>query len=99
MLALPKEFAYIVGPFLDAGIDEDRFQDFVVAYYSVCKANQNRNRCTETRNRIQEMIKEQNRLNSKLYNPYRNISLNQCFGENKVPASEWLNLTDWSEWS
>ena len=38
-------------------------------------------------------------IDNELYNPYRSISLNQCFGDSKASASEWLNLTDWIEWS
>lgn len=96
---MPKEFAYIVEPYIELDLDEDHFQDFVVAYYSVCETSSKKNRCTEVRKAIQETVRQQHRVDNELYNPYRNISLNQCFGDSKASASEWLNLTDWIEWS
>lgn len=98
MLALPKEFAFIAEPFLDAGIDEDHFQDLVLAYYSARKVSPKKNRYTEIRSHVQMMLKEHNRADNILYNPHRNISLNQCFGDSNAPAADWLNLTDWEEW-
>ena len=47
---------------------------------------------------IDTMKKKKSSDRNKLYNPYRNISLDQCIGESKTPVSEWLNITDWKEW-
>lgn len=48
--------------------------------------------------RIQEHIREKNRQLKLLYNPYRNISLNQCVGDSDTPVSEWMNVSGWQEW-
>lgn len=47
---------------------------------------------------IESYFSERNRENKILYNPYKNISLDQCIGESKTPVSEWLNISDWREW-
>lgn len=47
---------------------------------------------------IQTLIREQKRDRNTLYNPYRNISLDQCIGGSKRPVSDWLDLSEWREW-
>ena len=48
--------------------------------------------------RIEKMQAEKARELRLLYNPFRNISLNQSLGGNDVPISEWMLLSDWREW-
>ena len=50
------------------------------------------------RERIRYYFREESKKQRILYNPSRNISLNQCLGESKTPVSEWLNVTGWQEW-
>jgi hypothetical protein len=47
---------------------------------------------------IRALAQKQRHEQNTLYNPYRNISLNQCFGDSKTPVSEWLNVSGWREW-
>lgn len=44
---------------------------------------------------IHEMLKRRREEYYRLYNPRRNISLNQSFGESDIPVSEWLDLSKW----
>ena len=53
---------------------------------------------TKAFNNIQALIKKQKQEQNKLYNPHRNISLDQCVGDSTTPVSEWFNLSDWREW-
>lgn len=48
---------------------------------------------------IVENQKEKRKEAFTLYNPYRNISFNQCYGTSDVPASVWLKLPDHDEWA
>ena len=47
---------------------------------------------------IRTLTRKQKRDRNTLYNPHRNISLNQCIGDSKTPVSDWLNLSEWREW-
>lgn len=47
---------------------------------------------------IIERQQEEQKKNYSIYNPYRNISFDQCFGESKAPVSDWLMLPGQSEW-
>ena len=58
----------------------------------------NKKALLRARERIREHFREENNKRRTLYNPARNISLNQCIGESKTPVSEWLNVTGWREW-
>ena len=33
----------------------------------------------------------------KLYNPYRNLYLDQCYGESKRPLGEWMDFSKYKE--
>ena len=66
-----------------------------------CYEEQSKSKIFSTRRvrlRIQEQIREKNRQLNLLYNPRRNISLNQCVGDSDTPVSEWLNVSGWREW-
>ncbi|MEA4911555.1 MAG: hypothetical protein VB092_02950 [Oscillospiraceae bacterium] len=95
---MPKEFAFIISPFLQEKLSEDEFQECVLAYCAEMHTNGKASRRDRVRERIRKSTAERRREENAIYNPYRNISLNQCFGESKVPISEWMNLTDWKEW-
>ncbi len=47
---------------------------------------------------LMAFFKQRNRETNMLYNPRRNISMNQCLGDSDTPVSEWMNLTEWREW-
>ncbi len=84
-------------PFLDLRTDPDQLHDMIV----FCLEEGSRSKAAFkliVRKRIEELIREKKRVDNHLYNPYRNISLNQCCGDSKTPASEWLNLSGKQEW-
>lgn len=42
---------------------------------------------------IQTAINKKKQEASKLYNPHRNICLDQCYGESKTPLGAWMDFT------
>lgn len=84
-------------PFLHSMLTEDDFHKMVELYYEMKQQGKYRlnERTTEA---IRESFAEQRRENNTLYNPYRNISLNQHIGDSRSPVSEWLNISGWREW-
>lgn len=77
--------------------DRDTLHDwFVCCYESV--AEKGRFSKALALQKVQTMTQKKKRDQNTLYNPYRNISLNQCIGDSKTPVSEWLNVTGWREW-
>ena len=94
---LPPQCVKALLPFLKASTQEDDLQEYITLYYEEA-AMGNKGIITRTQERIKAHIAAQNREITHLYNPYRNISLNQCFGESKTPVLEWLDLSGWQEW-
>lgn len=39
---------------------------------------------------LKAALREQRREASKLYNPYRNLHLDKCYGDSKIPLGEWM---------
>ena len=39
---------------------------------------------------VEAALREQRQEASKLYNPYRNLYLDKCYGESKTPLGEWM---------
>lgn len=39
------------------------------------------------------MLCEQRREAAKLYDPYRNLYLDKCYAEGKMPLGEWMNFS------
>ena len=87
-----------ISPFITESISEDFFHDIVICCLSA-EAKYRGDRFVEcVSNLISEVIKKKNDEARDLYNPYKNISIDQCIGDSKIPVSDWLNLSDWSEW-
>ncbi|MDD7446066.1 MAG: hypothetical protein PUK79_06525 [Clostridiales bacterium] len=42
---------------------------------------------------IDSCLREQAKKVRNLYNPYRTLYLDKCYGESKTPLSEWMNLS------
>ncbi len=47
--------------------------------------------------RIDADLYEQTQKVRRLYNPYRNLYLDQCYGERKCPLGEWLDFEKYRE--
>lgn len=96
-MALPPKYIDVLLPFLHPRLTEDDFQQMVL----LCCETQARTKraftCAATE-AIKNHRAQQRRENNALYNPYRNISLDQCIGGSKSPVGSWLNLSDWQEW-
>ena len=83
-------------PFLSDLTSQDDFHEMITCCLEAW-ANQRKNPATYAHEVISEYIKAQKRDLNTLYGK-RNISLDQCFGDSKTPAGEFLNLSDWREW-
>ena len=82
---------------MDDRLTEDEFHEMIAICYSVPNYSKERFICKVTEN-IREFFAAQRRENNTIYNPHRNISLDQSFGDNGTPVSDWLNISDWREW-
>ena len=78
--------------------NEDTFHDLIVCCYEAVSES-GRFSKTKARRNIESLSRKQKNEINKLYNPYRNVSLDQCFGESRTAASEWLSVSDWQEWA
>lgn len=97
LTSLPRSCIKVIVPFLHPKLTEDDFHKMVELYYEV--KQQTKCRLIEKAiEAIRGCFAEQRRENNALYNPYRNISLNQCIGDSRSPVSDWLNTNDWQEW-
>lgn len=72
--------------------EEDFFSNLVLCCYEA-DANCSRGKFfTSACCMIDAMLCEQRKETAKLYNPYRNLYLNKCYGESKTPLGEWMNF-------
>ena len=96
-MALPEMYIEAILPFLDHPITEDDLHDMISLCYATSSRSKFRfiNKATKS---IQQFFSERRQERNTLYNPYRNISLNQCIGDSNSPVSDWLNVSDWREW-
>ena len=77
-------------PFLKAELSEDDFQELVmICYQTQAASNRNFDMRAASAMRAYFSSRKAECIRSK-----RNLSLDQCIGESKVPVSEWLNLSD-----
>jgi len=94
---LPEKHLNVLLNFLSELTTEDDLHEMILCCYEAWKV-QKRNPADHARAAIADGIKKRKCEASTLYNKHRNISLDQCFGESKTPAADFLNLSDWREW-
>ncbi len=87
----------VILPRITVCTDQDYLHEMIVCCYEVMHERRSFSKALAVK-KIEAMTIQRNRINHVLYNPYRNISLNQSIGESDVPVSEWMNLSDWREW-
>lgn len=97
-MAVSVDCLYPILPFLDKHNTEDDVHEMVAICLEVYYTEKKRNAEHIVKERISSYFKQRNQETNKLYNPWRNISIDQCFGESGMPVSEWINLTGWREW-
>ena len=83
--------------FLKPSTTEDEFNDMVACCFEAWSAK-SKNSAAKAAASIDALFRKQRRDENTLYNPYRNISLNQCIGDSTQPVSDWLNASAWREW-
>lgn len=96
-MSLPKEYIPVINQFLTEATTEDDLHEMIACCCEAWNGNK-RNPTARAKAAIACVFEKERRDANTLYNQYRNISLNQCFGESKTQISEWLNLSDWREW-
>lgn len=96
-MALSPKYIEVMLPFLNYQLSEDDFHEMVSLCCCISDRVRDRfvKRATEA---IRDFFAEQRRENNILYNPYRNISLDQSYGDSNSCVSDWLNVSDWREW-
>jgi hypothetical protein len=97
LISLPKAVREAITPFLRPGISLDDLHEMEL----ICLEEMQKPKkkaLSFAQERIRSHFREEANKQRILYNPSRNISLNQCVGESKTPVSEWLNTTGWREW-
>jgi len=86
----------VIHPFLNTYTTQDVLHEMIVCCYEAISQKNIFSKSKATKN-IKEMLKRRREEYYKLYNPHRNLSLNQCLGESTTPISEWMNLSKWLE--
>ena len=86
----------VISEFLSEYTTDDDFHDMIKLCYEAWKLSPE-NPDDSARQMISKNIKDKKFEAAVLYSR-RNISLNQCFGDSKTPAGEFLNLSDQEEW-
>ena len=72
-------------------VDEEDFFENLVLYCEKADHAASGGRFRDSAFRIVEAaLREQRQEASKLYNPYRNLYLDKCYGESKTPLGEWM---------
>ena len=97
-MALPHEFVLAISPFMTESTSEDFLHEMIVCCYSIKEIYKGKKLVEYAYKSISEIIKKENKEVRYLYNPYKNISLDQCVGDSIKPVSDWLNVSTWSEW-
>lgn len=87
-----------ISHFMTASTSEDFFHEMIVCCYNAKEKYCGNTFFKHVHSLISEVIKKQNNETQYLYNSHKNISINQCISDSKTPVSDWLNLSDWSEW-
>ena len=90
-MELPPIHIETLLPLIDAGTTEDDFHEMVMFCYMM-NHDHSKERIEKVRCEIELSFKEIRKENNILYNPHRNISLDQCIGNSKTPVSEWMNF-------
>lgn len=94
---LPTAIKQFILPRIPGVSNLDRLHDMILCCY---EAIDERGRFSKriASQSIAEITAKQQQEYYTLYNPHRNISLDQPLGDSRTPASEWLNVSDWREW-
>ena len=75
-------------------VDEEDFFANLILY---CKEADNASSSGRFRDKafriVEAALRKQRQEASKLYNPYRNLYLDKCYGESKTPLGEWMNFS------
>jgi len=96
-MGLSENYLNVLLDFLSELTTEDALQEMLLCCCEAWEV-QKRNPADHARAAIADGIKKRKFEASTLYNKHRNISLDQCFGESKTPAADFLNLSEWREW-
>ena len=94
--SLDKCYVSVISEFLNEFTTNDDLHDMIKLCLEAWQLS-HKNPADLARQKIFDDIKKKKFETAVLYSR-RNISLNQCFGDNKTPAGEFLNLSAQDEW-
>ena len=94
---LPFECVTVISRFIKPNTTQDQLHDMIVCCLGVQKKLSRKKYAQQAEERIEERLRSIKRENNQLYNPYRNISFNQCFSDSKTPVSEWLDTSKYRD--
>ena len=95
--SLSSKTLNVIVPLLTEKTTEDQLHDMILCCYEIL-ADGKPGFVKRAVALISKRQQEEKKKNNAIYNPYRNISFNQCLGESNMPVSDWLMLPEQSEW-
>lgn len=102
-MSLKQKYCHIISAFPyktgHYGIDEE---DFFATLVLLCLEVDQRKTTlrkfqAEAYQRINTELKKRKQETQKLYNPFKNLYLDKCYGDSKVPLGAWLNFSSEEE--
>lgn len=79
-------------------VDEEDFFEDLVLYCEEADHSASGGRFRDRALRIVETaLRRQRQETNKLYNPYRNLYLDKCYGDSKIPLGEWMHFSTGEE--
>lgn len=73
--------------------EEDFFSSLILYCYEADTSRSRSQFFTRACHKIDAMLCKRRKETAKLYNPYRNLYLDKCYGESKTPLGEWMNFS------
>lgn len=96
-MVLQEKYLPVLIDFLSELTTEDDFQEMVLCCCEAWDLSSPKP-AERARKAIEASIKKQKYEAATLYNRHRNISLDQCYGDSRTPAADFLNLSGANEW-
>ena len=92
---LPKEFIDVLALYAEnAYINEDDFRDMMTICYEVASVMHKKAGFKGMAiKKIDEYLYEKRQEERRLYNPYKNLFLDKCYGDSKVPLGVWMDFS------
>lgn len=81
--------------------DKDIFHEMITICLEVDAIAQKTRKKNQFKDRsikeIDTYLSKKKMEDQKLYNPYRNLYLDKCYGDSEVPLEAWMNFSDFEQ--